>query len=46
MKSEKIEIRVSPEEKEMIRKEAEKVGLPISRYLVMLAILDRDLKKS
>lgn len=39
-KTEVFQIRLSEDEKTTIKKKAESVGLPMSRYLVMLALKD------
>lgn len=41
-KSEKIEIRVSSAQKQMIKDNAAKLGLTVSAYLVMLAMKDNN----
>ena len=41
-KSEKIEIRVTSAQKQMIKYNAAKLGLTVSAYLVMLAMKDKN----
>lgn len=40
-KTQVFQLRLTEEEKELIQKQAEKIGLSMARYLVMLAKKDR-----
>lgn len=45
VKSEVLQLRLSSEEKAMIQQNAEKLGLPMARYLVMLVLQDKERKE-
>lgn len=42
VKTQLLQLRLSVEEKELIQQQADKLGLSMARYLVMLALKDKQ----